>query len=67
MENQTKIPKKESFCNITEDFIEAILAESGILTIMVLCYECTKNLIELKSPKLYRKLTPLRRYLIRNR
>lgn len=51
--------EKIAFCNFTE----AILAESGILTIAILGYDITKTIIYSISPKLYIHLAPLRTIL----
>ncbi|MEY2986184.1 MAG: hypothetical protein RJB24_413 [Candidatus Parcubacteria bacterium] len=51
--------EKIVFCSFTE----AILAESGILTIAILGYDITKSIIYRISPRLYTHLAPLRTML----
>ena len=51
---------KKKNCHIIVEFTEAILAELGILTIVVLGYDITKALVLKISPKIYDKLVPFR-------
>jgi hypothetical protein len=53
--------EKIAFCTFTE----AILAESGILTIVVLGYHITKSILFKINPKIYDKLAPFRARLSR--